>query len=121
MNNSKTKDKPEDGGQGSKVKKPTLTINVYSWGTLIFGVLMLLVGMLAGFLVHPYIPLGGSSTTEAAAAATPNPGADSQTVAESPDAAASQEEMMDFLVSQTRHLKGDPEASVIVLEFSDFK
>ena len=121
MTDPKTKDDPEGEGSGSKVKKPTLTINVYSWGTLIFGVLMLFIGMLAGFLVHPYIPLGGSSTAEAAAPVLPNPAADSQTVAESPVDAASREEMMDFLVSQTRHLKGDPEASVIVLEFSDFQ
>ena len=121
MTNPKTKENQDGEGKGSKMKKPTLTINVYSWGTLIFGVLMLFVGLLVGYLMHPYIPLDSSSSAEAAVVPLPNSGADTQAIGESPIDGPSQEEMMDFLVSQTRHLKGDPEASVLVLEFSDFQ
>jgi len=120
MANPKTNDDPEGEGKGAKVKKPTLTINVYSWGTLIFGVLMLFIGLLGGYLMHPYIPLGSSSSAEAAAP-LPDFAEDTQPAVESPVDAATREEMMDFLVSQTRHLKGDPDASVMVLEFSDFQ
>ena len=120
MTNPKSKDDSGEGGKVSKVKKPTLTINVYSWGTLLFGILMLFVGLLGGFLLHPYIPLGSGSVAEVASA-PPISAADSPAVTESPVDAATREEMMDFLVSQTRHLKGDPDASVMVLEFSDFQ
>ena len=121
MTNPKTKENPDGEGKGSKVKKPTLTINVYSWGTLIFGALMLFVGLLGGYLMYPYIPLGSSSSAEAAVLPLPNSGADTQAAAETPVDGPSEEEMMDFLVTQTRHLKGDPDAPVLVLEFSDFQ
>ena len=31
------------------------------------------------------------------------------------------QEVMDYLVPQIRHIKGDPEAAVTIIEFSDFQ
>ncbi len=34
---------------------------------------------------------------------------------------AGNEELMEYLISQTRHFKGDPNASVVLIEFGDFQ
>ncbi len=97
-------------------KKPALVINVHSWWTPIVGVIMLAVGLLGGYIIRPEtnnpVSLNGSSGTNPTGLT--NPPID-------PNAAASRQEMMDFLVSQTRHMRGDPDAPVAMIEFSDFQ
>lgn len=112
----------ETQGREKTKKQPALVINVQSWATPIVGVLMLVVGLLAGYFVRPLIPsIGGTETPVAAAPANPT-SADSQSVA----AAATQQpadlqEVMDFLIPQVRHTRGDPNAPVTLIEFSDFQ
>jgi len=117
---------PLDEDQDGAGKKPSLVLNVYSWWTPILAVVMLVVGLVGGYLVRPYIAdrLSGQagSPTEAAAvepaaptAGTPQPTVDPTQVAESRD------QMMSFLVGQARHFKGDENAPITIIEFSDFQ
>lgn len=95
--------------------KPALVINVQSWATPVVGILMLVVGLLAGYFARPILsPMlpGGADPLSAPVASvqTPDP-ADQQ----------NREQMMAFLNEQTRHFKGDPDAKVTIIEFGDFQ
>ena len=106
-------------------KKPSLVLNVYSWWTPVLAIVMLVVGLVAGFLVRPYLttrtPEIGGTTSEAAVipteavAGTPAPTTDPTQVAES------RTQMMAFLVEQSRHFLGDENAPITMIEFSDFQ
>ena len=97
--------------------KPAMVINIHSWATPIAGIVMLAVGLFAGYALRPWITSllqpeaevevaeGDNVLTEAAAAAAEN----------------NAEELMQFLIDETRHFKGDPDASITMIEFSDFK
>jgi hypothetical protein len=95
-------------------EKPALVINVQSWATPIVGVLMLVVGLLAGYFGRPLLSLGASAPESIAPAVV---------AAATPDAAdqQSKEKMLAFLNEQTRHFKGDPNAKVTIIEFGDFQ
>lgn len=90
--------------------RPAITIHIQSWTTPIVAVVMLLLGLLGGYFGRPL--LRGSEQ-----AIVPR----NDTGAQPPNAAAGNEEMMDYLVSQTRHFKGDPDAPVALIEFGDFQ
>lgn len=92
--------------------KPAFTINFYSWATPIVGLVMLLVGLAGGYFARPLI---NPETKQPVAQAT------TPTVSLPEEAPQSAEEMMTFLVSQVRHFKGDPDAPVTIIEFSDFQ
>ncbi len=89
-------------------KQPAITINVQSWATPVVGVVMLIIGLLGGYYGRPLI--GGADEQ----AAVPQSIAPSQ-------AAAGNEELMTYLVSQTRHFTGNPDAPVTLIEFGDFQ
>lgn len=120
---SSTEDEEEIQEPEEKERKPpALVINVQSWATPFVGLLMLLVGLLAGYVIRPLIPLPADAETPVAAAPANTP------LAESPEqaVAATQppvdlQEMMEILVSQVRHFRGDPNAPVTLIEFSDFQ
>jgi protein-disulfide isomerase len=95
--------------------KPALVINIHSWATPIIGIVMLLVGLAAGYFGRPFIANINSSAT-----AIP--------VQEQTSGQASQEKspastptLMEYLVGQTRHFMGDQNAPVTLIEFSDFQ
>lgn len=90
---------------------PRLVINIYSWATPIVGVLMLVIGLLAGYFGRPLL----SQRLEAQGTSSP-----AEVPASSADA-ANRKEMMDFLIGQVKHFKGDPNAPVTMIEFSDFQ
>ena len=92
-------------------KNPTITINIQSWATPIVGVVMLIIGFFSGYSGRP------ASGDVGQQAAVP------QVNAPAPSAAtgAKDEELMAYLVSQTRHFKGDPNAPVTLIEFGDFQ
>lgn len=112
-------------------RKPALTIIVQTWATPIIGLLMLVVGLAAGYYARPFFAqqedtqqaaatLPPTSTVGIAAdagqtVATAAPTADPTAIAES------QKGLMDFLAGQTRHFKGDPNAAITIIEFSDFQ
>lgn len=103
--------------RSAAAKNAALTVNIYSWATPLVGIIMLVVGLLAGYFGRPLIT-GQSGTAETAAGITSSSPAQ---VADLPPANASAEEMMAYLTSQVRHFKGDVDAPVTIIEFSDYK
>jgi hypothetical protein len=93
-----------------KPRRPAVVINVYSWATPIVGVLMLVVGLLAGYFGRPMVASKAEPTVPAAAVQSANP-----------TEVAQRQEMMTFLVGQVKHFKGDPNAPVTIIEFSDYQ
>ncbi|MBC8505452.1 MAG: hypothetical protein H8D34_11375 [Chloroflexi bacterium] len=95
------------------------TIVVQSWATPILSILMLAIGLLGGYFGRPFV-----ESTQSTASTKENPNVGSVApVVPTPDAdrAAQQQELMALVVSETRHFRGDPNAPVTIIEFSDFK
>lgn len=99
-------------------RRPALVINVYSWATPVLAVLMLVLGLLGGYFGRDYIerflpsPKVEAETGGSSVASQPTPsGPDAET----------RKQMMDFLTGQVRHYKGSPDATVTLIEFSDFQ
>jgi hypothetical protein len=110
---------PEDKPKSA----PALVINVQTWATPIVGLVMLVVGLLAGYFIRPLIPTQEQAETPIAAA----PAATIASTNSSPDAAsatqqpANLQQVMDLLIPQVKHFRGDPNAPVTFIEFSDFQ
>jgi len=85
-----------------------IIINIQSWATPLVGVVMLIIGLLGGYYGRPLV----SGTNEQSTVP--------QSIAP-PQAGAGNEELMAYLVSQTRHFKGSPDAPVTLIEFGDFQ
>jgi hypothetical protein len=106
----------EEAPEEETRSSPALTINVHSWWTPIVGVVLLVVGLLAGYFLRPMITpalpaeTGGSSSVPAPTEA-PQPTVDP----------ATRQQLMDFLLPQVKHFKGDANAPVTLIEFSDFQ
>ena len=94
-------------------KPPAITISIQSWATPIVGVVMLVLGLLVGYYGRPLIPNQTQSETSVNSA--------SPVVLPNADNSAVQEKLMETVVAQTRHFKGDPNAPVTVIEFADFQ
>jgi hypothetical protein len=90
-------------------------------------VIMLVVGLLLGYFGRPLIAGDTSSNGNVAAVTTPvDAGTGSEvtlpTATVDPTAIASQQqELMDYLISNTKHFKGDPNAKVTIIEFSYYQ
>ncbi len=113
-------------------ESPALVINVQSWATPIVGLLMLVVGLVGGYLLYPQVSarlMGEAPVAVASVAAAPTAAAPPEVSASGSEPAAAppapsdadRQEMMAFLVDQTRHFRGDPGAPVTIIEFSDFQ
>jgi protein-disulfide isomerase len=107
-----------------------LTLTIQSGSTVAVGLLMLLVGMAAGYLLRPLLPLPagtaalpaapgdtGSAAAQPAATVTGGP----FVAAEATQAAAQAAALMEAVVGQTRHFRGSDTAPVTIIEFSDFQ
>lgn len=110
---------PEDDvviEEGEEKKSPSLVINFYTWATPIVGVLALLIGLVGGYFLYPTLapeptPDPGGSSTLPEQAEAPQPTVDPATRAQ----------LMEFLLPQVRHFRGEPGAPVTLIEFSDFQ
>ena len=116
---------PPDGGGDAPLTAlparttPALTIHVQSWATPVIGLVMLAFGLLAGYYARPIldppvtpvaqVPASESSSSASAEEAAPE------------DQAARQQQLMEVVISRTRHFKGDANAPVTLVEFSDFQ
>ncbi len=101
--------------QPADISKPALVINIHSWATPIIGVVMLLVGLAAGYFGRPFI---NNVYPSEASIAKQEQASGQVSQEESP---ASTPTLMEYLVGQTRHFKGDQNAPVTLIEFSDFQ
>ena len=93
-------------------RQPAITISIQSWATPIVGVVMLIIGLLGGYYYE-----GPSIRSAEEQAAVPRINAPAQ----AEGTGTGNEKMMAYLVSQTRHFKGDPNAPVTLIEFGDFQ
>jgi hypothetical protein len=101
-------------GKGS----PAFVLNFYSWWIPIVGVVMLLVGLVGGYFLRPLVP------TAQTGAPTQNPSELSSVETQAPQATmdpATRKQLMDYLLPNVKHFKGDANAPVTLLEFSDFQ
>jgi len=112
-------DKPQE-------PRPALTVVIQSWWTPALAVIMLVVGLLAGYFGSQ--ALHGSSTPKAAAVTVTQTVTTPQVLAANPtstidptQAAATVDQMMKQLIGQTTHFKGDPNAAVTMIELSDYQ
>jgi protein-disulfide isomerase len=108
--------------------RPWLTITIQSSTTLAVGLAMLLIGLLAGFLLRPLLPVRESaiqSPRTAAEGGAPQPAATVSggpfAAAEATQAAEQAAALMEAVVGQTRHFRGSASALVTIIEFSDFQ
>jgi hypothetical protein len=87
--------------------------------TVLFGLLMLGLGFVLGFIgrgaVTPVAPkpMARATSLVVGGAVTPTPN--------TADQAARRTTLMNAVVAQARHFKGDPNAPVTLIEFSDFQ
>jgi len=102
-------------------EKPALTVVIQSWWTPALAVIMLVVGLLAGYFGRPLVYKdsasdGASQATQEGVAAI-NP-ATTPTATVDP---AQIQELMSSIIAQTTNFKGDPNATVTLIEFSDYQ
>ncbi len=94
-----------------EVIQPEESPSKRNWPIFVVGAAMLLIGLVLG-----YFGRGVYGPEASAAKAT------SSAVAEAVKTrAAANKAVMDVLIEQTRHFKGDPNAAVTIIEFSDFQ
>ena len=92
-------------------EKPAITISVQSWATPIVGLVMLILGLFGGYAIRPMLD---DQTEQLDVSLRQQPSQDSA-------GAASNLQLMEYLVSQTRHFRGDADAPVTLIEFGDFQ
>jgi protein-disulfide isomerase len=107
---------PSDSPEPPKdTPKPALVINIHSWATPIIGVVMLVIGLTAGYFGRPLIANVKPAETPIASQEQA-----SQQVSQE-QSPASTPTLMEYLTGQTRHFQGDQNAPVTLIEFSDFQ
>lgn len=92
-------------------ENPAITISVQSWATPIVALVMLVVGLFGGYAIRPVI----NDQTE-----QPDVSLRQQSSQDGAGAAGNPQ-LMEYLVSQTRHFRGNPDAPVTLIEFGDFQ
>jgi hypothetical protein len=103
---------------------PALVINIHSWATPIIGLAMLLIGLLLGYVGRPLLTGGTPGAAQAPTAIVQPTSAQAQagnpTDVPTADATA-MADLMSTVIQQTRHFKGDENAPITMIEFSDFQ
>jgi hypothetical protein len=90
---------------------PALVVNIYSWATPVAGVVMLVVGLLLGYFGRPLLVSSAGSSTQPTQVSQAGSGGVTTPTAD----------VMAYLVSQTHHIKGNQNAPVTIIEFSDYQ
>ncbi len=102
-----------------------LTITIQSWATPIVGLLMLIIGLIGGYYARPLVDapslIAPATTGEESPPTSQQSAAGDTSEAAAPEQATRQQALMDTLISQVRHFKGNPNAPVTIIEFSDFQ
>ena len=109
--------------QSNEAGKPALTVVIQSWTTPLFGLVMLVLGLAAGYFLRPALLPGAqvaSETEPTARAAAPTSATGAQAPGALPTADPGQD-LMAFLIGQTVHFRGDSDAPVTIIEFSDYQ
>jgi hypothetical protein len=101
---------PED----DELVTPPTTVRSGLLSTVTVGLAMLVVGMSVGYLGRPIV-------TPPPVIPTPAVVADAGAPPAAADANPSAANLMDTVAAETRHFKGDPNASVMIIEFGDFQ
>jgi hypothetical protein len=119
--NEEIQPQDEDLSTMQELKIPAITVVIQSWTTPIAAILMLVAGLFAGYYGRPFlspemrsVAVEGNTSTGSSSAPITIPTPDS-------DRTAQQQELMSAVVEQTRHFRGDPDAPVTIIEFSDFQ
>jgi protein-disulfide isomerase len=89
------------------------------WTTILVGVVMLAIGLAAGYLGRPLVAPQSPQPAVVASTDSAVPPASSQ--ADPAAGSQAQPTLMDAVVAQTRHFKGDANAQVTIVEFGDFQ
>jgi protein-disulfide isomerase len=99
-------------------EKPALTVVIQSWWTPALAVIALVAGLLVGYLGRPLI--SNSSPGGVVDVVAPNPTA--TTAVPTPTVDPTQvQQVMDSIVAKTTNFMGDPNATVTLIEFSDYQ
>jgi protein-disulfide isomerase len=106
-------------------EKPALTVVIQSWWTPALALIALVVGLLGGYFGRPLINKNDSTGGVAAVTqSSANPSGQSANPTATIDAtqqAITAQQIMTNLISQTRNFQGDPNATVTLIEFSDYQ
>jgi hypothetical protein len=101
-------------------KSPALTVVFQTWSTPIVGIVMLVAGLFGGYygrqIISPNTSLPAGEEIDPVISSYSPPTAPTS----SEDLAAIQQEFMVAVVEKTRHFRGEPDAPVTIIEFSDF-
>jgi protein-disulfide isomerase len=99
-------------------EKPALTVVIQSWWTPALALLALVVGLLGGYFGRPLI--NKNDSTGGVAVVTQSAANPTATV-DSTQQAITAQQVMTSLISQTKNFQGDPNATVTLIEFSDYQ
>jgi len=108
-------------------EKPALTVIIQSWWTPALAVIGLVVGLLAGYFGRPLVNKGEATNPSAVVVTPVVTTASGQALIPSEEvdptmaAIGNQQQLMDYLVNHTSHFKGDANAKVTIIEFSDYQ
>lgn len=101
-------------------KSPALTVVFQTWATPIVGIIMLVAGLFVGYygrqLISPNTTVTAVEEIDPVISSYSPPTASTS----SEDLAALQQEFMAAVVEKTRHFRGEPDAPITIIEFSDF-
>jgi hypothetical protein len=79
---------------------------------------MLAAGLIIGYTGHPIVT-AWIATPTLTPSPTPQPASPTQTA--EAELAQRRVELMDYVAANTRHFRGNPEAAITLIEFSDFQ
>jgi protein-disulfide isomerase len=104
-------------------EKPALTVVIQSWWTPAVALIFLVVGLLGGYFGRPLMNKGLDTTGNVATVVTPDTSVQT-TQSALPTATVDPtqvKQLMDSIISQTTNFQGDPNATVTIIEFSDYQ